>query len=373
MKISEMLQREDFYDILPKTLNRYASFLGIEQGSVVVMDKGSKADLFVNEKLNAINSSKPSKNVKDYLKTEYAVNGSALRKMMVSAYLTASTTMVKRLSQRGLALKTSLPLNDVLIYPCNKKIRLFDFASGMVYTVLKDGFPDIYIKRETEFRQNADAVFVPKITKSGDGCYSEIIIKNGRPLARIQDEAFVEQKKTESLDLLLSLSQDKERVSAKEYLNQLEDRCMKMLAEKEDFDSESIVSGIFEKLNEGIDDSGIDLVFSHGDFQPGNIWIDAEGKIVIIDWETVKKRSPFYDYAALFLRLRNHGGLQNFCNRVLENNYLKSIDGCNVDTVLRIVLAEELEYQTEELISFPGSMGIETYKTVLNDYQELRY
>ena len=373
MKISEMLQREDFYDILPRTLNRYASFLGIAQGSVVVKDKGTEADMYVNEKLNAIISAKPSKNVKDYLKTEYAVNGSALRKLMVNAYLTAGTTMVRRLSQRGLALKSSLPLNDSLIYPCNKKIRLFDFASGMVYTVLKDGFPDIYIKRETEFRQNTDAAFVPKITKSGEGCYSETIIKNGRPLARIQDEAFVEQKKKESLDFLLSLTKEREYISAKVYLAQLKDRCMAMLASKEGFDGESIVSGIFDGMNDGLNDCEIELVSSHGDFQPGNIWIDKEGMIVIIDWETVKKRSPFYDYAALFLRLRNHGGLQNFCNRVLENNYLKSIDGCNVDTVLRIVLAEELEYQTEELISFPGSMGIETYKTVLNDYQELRY
>ena len=373
MKISEMLQREDFYDILPKTLNRYASFLGIEQGSVEVKDKDMMAVLYVNEKLNAIISAKPSKNVKDYLKTEYAVNGSALRKLMVNAYLTAGTTMVRRLSQRGLALKSSLPLNDSLIYPCNKKIRLFDFASGMVYTVLKDGFPDIYIKRETEFRQNTDAAFVPKITKSGEGCYSESIIKNGRPLARIQDETFVEQKKKESLDLLLSLTKERESISANEYLDQLKDRCLTMLAEKKGFDSESIVSGIFDKLIDGLNDCEIELVTSHGDFQPGNIWIDKEGMIVIIDWETVKKRSPFYDYAALFLRLRNHGGQQNFCNRVLENNYLKSIDGCNVDTVLRIVLAEELEYQTEELISFPGSMGIETYKTVLNDYQELRY
>ena len=373
MKISEMLQREDFYDILPRTLNRYSSFLGIAQGSVVVKDKGTEADMYVNEKLNAIISAKPSKNVKDYLKTEYAVNGSALRKLMVNAYLTTGTTMVRRLSQRGLALKSSLPLNDSLIYPCNKKIRLFDFSSGMVYTVLKDGFPDIYIKRETEFRVKSDATFVPKIRKSGEGCYSETIIKNGRPLARIQDEAFVEQKKKESLDLLLSLTKDRESISAKAYLTQLKDRCMAMLASKEGFDGESIVSGIFDKLNDGLDDCGIESVTSHGDFQPGNIWIDAEGKIVIIDWETVKKRSPFYDYAALFLRLRNHGGLQNFSNRVLENNYLQSIEGCNVDAILRIVLAEELEYQTEELISFPGSIGVDIYKTVLNDYQEIRY
>lgn len=371
MKISEMLQREDFYDILPKTLNRYASFLGIDPGSVVLLEKGSKTDFFVNEKLNAILSANPSKDVKDYLKTEYAVNGSALRKMMVNAYLTASTTMVKRFSQRGLALKSQLHLNDVLVYPCNKKIRLFDFASGMVYTVLKDGFPDIYIKRETEFRQNSKAAFVPKITNSSDGCYAETIIRNGRPLARIQDETFVEEKKKESLNLLLSLSQDKERVSAKEYLNQLKDLCLMMLAKKEGFDGESIITGIFDKLNDGLNDGEIELVTSHGDFQPGNIWIDAEGKIVIIDWETVKKRSPFYDFAALYCKLRNHGGLQNLCTRIKENEHLSTIDGCPVSSVLRIILAEELDYQTEELLSFPNTMGIEIYNKFITELKTI--
>lgn len=367
MKISEMLQREDFYGILPKTLNRYAHFLGIEEGSIEVLDKGMEANMYVNEKLNAIISAKPSKNVKDYLKTEYAVNGSIVRKSMVSAYLTASTMLVKRCAQRGLSLKSSLPLNDVLIYPCNKKIRLFDFASGIVYTVLKDGFPDIYIKRETDFRQSVKADFVPKITKSGEGCYSEKIIKNGRPLARMQDEAFVKEKKKESLDLLLSLTKEREVISAKAYLAQLKDRCLIMLAEKEGFDCQSIVSGIFDKLNEGLNDCEIELVISHGDFQPGNIWIDAEGNVVIIDWETVKKRSPFYDYAALHCRLRNHGGLQNLCTRIKENLHLSTIDGCPGSSVLRLILAEELEYQTEELLSFPGTMGIYIYNKFISE------
>lgn len=371
MKIYEMQQREDFYDLLPRTLNKYASFLGIEQGSVAVMDKGCVADLYVNEKLNAIISAKPSQNVKDYLRTEYAVNGSAVKKMMVNAYLTLSTAMVKRFSQRGLLLESSLPINDVLIYPCNRKIRLFDFASGLVYTVLKDGMPDIYINHEIKFRLNTDAPFVPKITNCGEGCYSEQIIKNGRPLARIQDESFVEEKKGESLDLLLSLTGDRERLSAKEYLYQIKERCMTMLRAKEGFDNESIVSGIFDKLNDSLHECEMELVISHGDFQPGNIWIDANGKIVIIDWETVKKRSPFYDYATLYCRLRNHGGLQHLCTRIKENEHLSTIYNCPVSSVLRIILAEELEFRTEELLNFPGTMGTDIYNDFITDLKSI--
>lgn len=367
MKISEMLKREDFYTILPKTLNKYADFLGLEPGSVQVADKGNKADLYVNENLNAILSDKPSRKVREYLNTEYSVSGSIFRKMMVNAYLLASMTLVKDFSQKGLSLKSELSLRDVLIYPCNKKIRLFDFASGTVHTVLKDGFPDNYIKRETTFRNETDASFVPKITRAGVGCYSEQIICDGKPLARIHGVAYVEEKKKESLALLKSLTTKKDCIGAKEYLGQIKARCLSLLCDKEGFQNGKRVTALFDGLLSGIEDCEIGLVTSHGDFQPGNIWIDAEGKVVIIDWETVKLRSPFYDYSALYCQLRNSGGLQYFCKRVLSNQHLSTMKDIPVETVIRVILAEELEYQTEELLSFPGIMGIELYEKFINE------
>lgn len=371
MKISEMLAREDFYSILPQTLNRYAEFLGIEPGSVAVVGKGAGANLYVNEKLNAIIGSNPSKQVKDYLRTEYKVGGNPLRKLAVAAYLTAAMTFVKSNAQRGLKVALGKNVDDILIYPCNKKIRLFDFKEGVVHTVLKEGFPDIYIKRETEFRLKNDAAFIPKITRNGNGCYSEIIIRNGRPLARIQDAAFVEEKKRESLKLLTSLAKEPRKIDVRTYVAELKERCLKMLTTKSGFVESNKVTSIFDRLIEKTQDCDIELVISHGDFQPGNIWIDENGKIVIIDWETVKERTPFYDYAALYCSLRNHGGLNNFCERIRTNSHLSAIEGCPVDTVLALILAEELEYQTEELISFPDAMGIEMYMNRITEFETI--
>lgn len=366
-----MLQREDFYSILPDTLNRYADFLGIKPGSVSVVGKGEKADLYVNEKLNAIIASKPSKQVKDYLRTEYTVAGSPLRKMAVAAYLTAAMTFVKSNAQRGLKIGLGKKGENILIYPCNKKIRLFDFTEGVVHTVLKEGFPDIYIERETEFRLKHEAVFIPRITGSCDGCYSETIIRNGRPLARIQDAAFVEEKKRESLKLLASLTAQPKKVKAKAYVMELKERCHQMLATKKGFVESNKVATIFDRLMEKTLECDIELVISHGDFQPGNIWIDENGKIIIIDWETVKERTPFYDYAALYCSLRNHGGLNSLCERIRSNNHLSKIEGCPIETVLALILAEELEYQTEELISFPGTMGLDLYLNKIKDFDTI--
>ena len=372
MKISEMLQREDFYAILPETFNQYAAFLGIEPGSVAVVGKGEKANLFVNEKLNAILAARPSGAVKAYLKTEYTVGGNALRKVAVAAYLKYALTCVRGNSQRGLRCDMKSSLNDVLIYPCNKKIRLFDFKEGVVYTVLKTGFPDIYIKRETKFRQDANVPFVPKILSCMDGCYSERIIENGRPLARIQDGGYVERKKQESLRLVQSLTTSPKRVRAKEYVAGLRDRCLTMLKNKNGFESFERVEGVFERLTGKVTACEIGLVTSHGDFQPGNIWIDKDGEIVIIDWETVKERSPYYDYAALYCSLRNHGGLNNLCERIKANKHLNDNEDCPIQTVLALILAEELEYQTEELISFPGKMGLAIYENQLKEFESIR-
>lgn len=366
-----MLKREDFYDILPRTLNNYADFLGLNRGSVTVLEKDKEACIYVNERLNAIFSTKPSKEVRDFLRTEYTVGGSVLRKTLVKAYLTASMTWVKGMSQKGLSIETNIPLNDILIYPCNKKIRLFDFASGNVHTVLKAGFPDTYIKRETEFRKRISAPFIPQLLFDGEGCYTERIICNGKPLARIQDASFVEKKKEESLSLLHTLTKQEEQMPVKEYLLRMKADCLTSLSAKEGFLRLDIVNALFDKLIDGVQDCDIALVTSHGDFQPGNIWIDAEGKVVIIDWETVKLRSPFYDYAALYCQLRNRDSLQGLCNRVKSNQHLSTRKGFGVNTILNVILAEELDYQTEELLSFPAAMGMEYYNNFINEISSL--
>ena len=48
---------------------------------------------------------------------------------------------------------------------------------------------------------------------------------------------------------------------------------------------------------------------------------------------------------------------------------MSTIEGCPADTVLSLILAEELEYQTEELISFPGKMGLEMYMNKITEFE----
>ena len=376
MKISEMLEREDFYSILQSTLNIYSSPLSFSADPVEVRCDKKDCSLFVNPQLNAIMSAHPSQAVVKYLQTEYHIGGSWKRRMAVKVYLWLATHFVKQFSQRGLQIQYNYDIRDLLIYPCNKKIRVFDFGRDVVYTALKQGFPDNYILREVTFRQREAKTkdFIPNIKVSDNGFYVEEII-HGRPLARINDNDFVEDKKRKAYQLILSLTAKAETINSKEYINCLADECDKLLHEKSLSTIErKQMQAIFDLLaNEAVSED-VPMVVSHGDLQPGNIWIkDKDEKIIIIDWETVKSRSPFYDLAALYLDMRRKKTPQSLYDRIIQNYSLFDTNNdYNVKTIGAIVLAEELTYQTEELSSFPGTIGIKEYKQIVEQFSHLK-
>ena len=143
---------------------------------------------------------------------------------------------------------------------------------------------------------------------------------------------------------------------------------MEQLKLKPAFKDCQMIECLFNWLSEVGDDEKLSLVVSHGDFQPGNIWYDDDNKkVVIIDWETVKMRSRFYDHAALYYNLRRSGMLQHVVDSIKASSHIKSFTPqSSAESIAKVVLAEELAYQTEELISFPGEIGIKEYEAFIN-------
>jgi hypothetical protein len=373
MKISAMLEREDFYLILERTLAEHKDKIGIDDGKIKVGAVSRKDKLFVNTRLNAILAKHPSEAVEDYLKTEYHISGSLPRRLIVKAYLWTSTFFVPPFAQKSIRVnfKNHVVISNVLIYPCNKKIRLFDFNEGVVYTMLKDGFPSLYIDRETAFRLIRTEPFVPRIDQHYKGFYSERII-NGKPLARINDKNLVDECKKKALQYILSMTDEADRIRVADYINVIKENCLDQLRQKSSFKESDFVKSIFETILSVNSDEEITLVTSHGDLQPGNIWIRDDGQIVIIDWETVKKRSRYYDYVALYFGLRKKNSYQRVIGQIMCSNEIqRMVDTCSLETITKVVLAEELAYQTEELISFPDNIGVKEYLQVLNEYKTI--
>lgn len=327
MKISSMLKREDFYAINQKTLSEYFS-----------SSKCENPTLFVFEKLNAIVTSRPSKQVRNYLLCEYNVTANIFKRYLVKLYVLMCLNSNGLLSDRKINLPNSLT-NNMLIYPCNKKYRIFNFEHNTVDVIVKAGFPTYNIEREIEFRTKDNLPsFVPKLMFNSKYRYSERII-DGKPLARVNNN---ENLLKQAMDLLHTYG-EKQIISGNDYALNLQKQINALIIGKQ---FASNVQSVFDKLCRQIRSiENLTIGFSHGDFQPGNIWIENKtGDLFIIDWESWGERSLWYDEEVLFNKLRTTS----------VTDYMKlSIDFPKKCTVL----AEDIIYHLIDLNGLPSGIG----------------
>lgn len=336
MKISQMLEREDFYTINEETLK---SFFGAN-------DK-SREILYIYPRLNAIVSKKPSKKIVEYLLCEYSVRGSRVKQIAVRAYVLCCMKSFGILSSK----KCSIPkknCSDLLIYPCNKKYRIFDFEQNTVAVIGKYGFDNSDLQHEIEFRKRDDLPdFVLGFLSFNENGYKEKII-DGRPLARISENFEMFRCRAYKLLQQYGLSKQKE-ISSKEYVATLKIEILRLLNQKES--NKNKVEKLVKLLTSLIPEEGkVMLTFSHGDLQPGNIWIEnGTEKIYIIDWESWGMRSTWYDKATLFQKLRP-GDIQEY------------LSGRELDLESVVVLLEDLVFHLHELNSLPANFGEEQFE-----------
>lgn len=340
MKITEMLQREDFYQINRDTLSEYYG------------NCAEKKKLYIYPRLNAIVVKHPSKAVEEYLLTEYDVRGNALKRLAVQMYVKLCLNSFGRMADQSIELNNSATPNT-LIYPCNRKYRIFDFVKQTVSVQIKSGFPTEQLRHEIAFRTRKDLPgFVPTLVSHTAFGYTERII-DGRPLARITDD-FEKYKRAAFDQLSAYANQFNETVTGNDYAVKLSEKANK-LAKEIDIDLKSLLKSLvagISKLQE------IVTTFSHGDLQMGNIWIENKtNKVFIIDWESWGTRSSFYDKAALFNGLRP-GDISKYLNK----------EGIATEEKA-VVLLEDLVFQLEEYSSLPGQFGLEKLKKYIEKVQ----
>lgn len=335
MKISQMLEREDFYTINEKTLAGY-------------FDKSltDRTELCIYPQLNAIVTKRPSRQVIDYLQCEYSVRGNKLKHLAVWGYVQGCLHSFGALSAKKCIVQYEVN-RDTLIYPCNKKYRVFYFQQQIVDVIVKNGFDDADLRHEIEFRKKEDLPdFVPGFISCGINYYREAII-DGRPLARIT-EGFETFRDRAYQSLLEYGAAQQKVVKANIYSVDLNTKITHLVQKKAS--NASVVIEIAACLaKQATVDVEVILSFSHGDLQAGNIWVENKTqKIYIIDWESWGTRSIWYDYATLYQGLRP-GNI---------NGYLTE----DVPKLERsIVLLEDIIFHLHELNSLPDDFGLEQF------------
>lgn len=339
MKISYMLKREDFYTINEKTL---AAFFGTD---------GEACDLYVYPKLNAIIRKNPSKAVRDYLYTEFDLRCAWYKKVPVWLYVRSCLKSRGHLSQKKIRVAAHVT-EDRLIYPCNRKYRIFDFENKTVSVIVKAGFSNRCLLREIAFRkEHQDAGFILPVIEDSAFGYTERII-DGAPLARRKKNH--DRLKKDALALWQDYGKDtKELVSAKAYAKRLSkeaEELKKQLKEAGKTINASALEDVCERLFTRMEneEGSVELTLSHGDLQEGNIWIENKtDKIYIIDWESAGIRSTWYDEAVLNEDIRKERRFEDFCRKD--------------DLSHLTVTAEEVLYRLTELADLPGSYGAASF------------
>jgi thiamine kinase-like enzyme len=104
----------------------------------------------------------------------------------------------------------------------------------------------------------------------------------------------------------------------------------------------------------------IEVAQSHGDFQPGNIFVSPPNQVQLIDWEYSKRRWRYYDLFSLAFQIRRDADsaslIRNFlCSGNLRANLRRLLPGKEAQSVhwrraaVALFILNELEWALEDL------------------------
>ena len=346
MKISYMLKREDFYEINKNTLKQF------------YRDSTKEKTLYIYPELNAIVTARPSKTVRQYLYTEFRVNGSLLKRLLVRLYAGVLLNSGGLLAARRLRIKTDADGNT-LIYPCNKKYRVFDFKENRVSVFAKDGFPGDGLANEIAFRRENAADFIPGLLCSDENGYTEAII-DGCPVVRTGERVQALSDRAFGIWDAYILPHTR-HIPAGEYAQTLQNRIdglkqrLQEMGKPIDYQRmDGLCSALLKVLQ--TETAEIPVSLSHGDLQPGNIWVEnATDRLYIIDWESCERRSTWYDKATLYQGLRRSDGIARYAK--------------HRDLTHATVLLEDVIFRLTELTTLPHDYGCADFDAYISVLQ----
>ena len=378
MDLASMLEREDFFPSFFSTVQKYYKEAMNTEISFSFASTKKESNMVIKPRLSAVSSIHMSRKAREFYYSEWNIRNSILKYLIVKAYVFFMTRTGRCLSQFQFEMIPKVDnFNDIVIAPNNRSIRFFDYRENTVGCMIKEGFTDKFFRNQIEFRKHNHYEFMLPLTKYGEDWFQEPIM-HGHPLARVRKEKIYRSAITEAINDIMILAGDSlEYKDCSEYVNQLKGKLMNMLGTailKKDIklalESEKIIEYAAQEAL--IFEKPIPLVMSHGDFQTGNIWVDKAEKVWIYDWETVAKRSIWYDTSVLQYSLRRVYGWKDFME-LSEFSFPQMdvyVDGSYGSDKIRgikgIVMLEDLCFYLEDMLELPEKWGSELFDAFIN-------
>ena len=333
MRIDLLIKREDFPKIFEETFstylfNRFAAEYDVKwiPSPGVFFNKS----LLCNHKLNIIYTKNIDRNQLKLLMSEYSYNSNPLKRLAQKFYISLSSSVYFGFFFKSSTVSVSpwlSELDELCIIPGNHSLRIIDLKKSVCRVVLKSGFNAEFIVNEINFRKRFTCLAIPKILKVDlvEYWYEEEQI-TGLPLNRIGDPVIKAKGLLDAQKNLLKLyGKTLERANGGDYFDKLVKHCICLIDQLPNIYSKgdkARILGILDFLTLNLrlsDVVSIDLVQSHGDFQPANILIGAMMyEMYLIDWEYTSRRTIHYDALVFTAEARSPGGLSKRLNSVLN-------------------------------------------------------
>lgn len=370
MKINELVEREDFYRIIEKSLENYYKNVFDYDLRISTNNNSILQKVFIYPQINSIVTRFPSREVLKYIFSEFNLRNNRFKFYAGKLYTGLCLFTGGLLANKTLRFHGINPINSsILIWPCNRKVRIFDFKKKIIDTILKEGFTNKYFNNEIYFRLNSNYSFVPGIIDHSHNWYRESLLP-GQPLARITNNKQYLQSCNEAIAYIKIINDSNIRyVLPDEYaiglLDIIEKLVSKAIVEKKIQTGDILrkVAKTAYRKTKSLNNK-IPLTLSHGDLQAGNIWVDTSlNKTYIIDWETNSVRSIWYDPATLLLNTRSHNGIYSLVvNR--QKKYVKDAILINdptkdykIDSIIGILVLEDIIFHLEDNLELLHDWG----------------
>ena len=351
----------DNYSVIAKTLcKRYNCKVEVHPADC----RHRQNEFLCFERANGAFTLNASKCVTDFLINDIA-GESPLRRAFISAYIAAVRRFPQALNVKAFVMEKPIDNADsMLIYPANKKVKLFNFQNKTITNVLKEGYGRAWFDKEVQVRTSPAWSFIPTLSVNPDGSYTEAVL-DGIPLARTKKSKSVFEK----LDSCLARMQMRDRslIDSEEYADKLSNDleiCLERLSASVLTEQIKTCRRVNETLINAVKSQKslkIPLCFSHGDLQQGNILYDsATNKLWIIDWETCAVRSLWYDVFILYYGMRD---ILNIVQTVRIGNREKWINAKKYvsaaiifepKTLIPIFLLEDAVWHLQQTVLLPA-------------------
>ena len=343
MKIQHLLQREPFGEILEKTLSKFLSsrFGGPyrvrwrRRSAFDALRRSRAADFeiwYCNPFLNAIFSAKVDRSILDLVRESYIQTPFRYRRYLQQLYVTLATRRATAPFLATHVLDISPRLDgqeNMLILGGNNRIRLLDLKMKRIWDILKCGFDPACMLSELAVRRRPGAWPFPALRSvAEDNTWYESDYIPAISLNRLNQK----QDRTPLLASALKtlgkwLDQTSTTSTTMIYANRLVEE-IRYLSRKGTLfnvaDQETIRQWLATALEilsaAGHEELPVELVWGHGDFQDGNILVDADSRVWIVDWEHARQRQLAYDYLVFSLRSRFPDGLAGRIQAALHSD-----------------------------------------------------